>query len=96
MNMYALILPFNYSSPAFSLTKSAIAVTIENTIFPHTSNTSVFAVVEAKAILFTYVTIYTTTITNNNNIKYFIKLSGISQGDPMVGFPQSSGSNIRK
>lgn len=37
----------------------------------------------------------TTTITinnnNNNNIIYFIKLSGISQGDPMEGFPQYAG-----
>ena len=95
--MYSHILPFKYPSPAFSLIKSATAVTIENTTFPHTSTTSAFAVAEAKAISSTYVTIYiTTTTNNNNNIKYFIKLSGISQGDPMVGFPQSSGSNIRK
>ena len=39
----------------------------------------------------------TTTITitnnnnNNNNKTYFIKLSGISQGDPMEGFPQYTG-----
>ena len=46
--------------------------------------------VAAETTTITHSTTITITI-NNNNIIYFIKLSGISQGDPMEGFPQYSG-----
>jgi hypothetical protein len=44
-----------------------------------------------KATSSAHITTTTTTTTNNNNNKYFLKLRGISQGDPMEGFPQYTG-----
>jgi hypothetical protein len=102
-NLYEHILYFKEASPATHLTKSTIAVTAETTTFTHGTTTSAFAVAEVEAISSTYATTSTTTPTtpttstttitnnNNNNKTYFIKLSGISQGDPMEGFPQYSG-----
>jgi hypothetical protein len=63
------------------------------TIFP--TNKSEYRI---RATSSAHITTTTTTTTNNNNNNktYFIKLRGISQGDPMEGIPQYSGGNRRE
>jgi hypothetical protein len=98
--LYKHILHFQNTSSITPLTESTIAITAETTTFTHAITTSAFAVAEAEVISSTYTTVSTssttTTITTTTTIKiYFIKLSGISQGDPMEGLPQYSGGNRR-
>ena len=95
MNLYEHIL-YKDTSSATPLTKSTIAVTAETITFTHIPTTAAFAEPEAETTLSTYSTTITNNNNNNNNKTYFIKLSGISQGDPMEGFPQYSGGNRRE
>ena len=62
-----------------------------STTTPTTSTTAIGVAAET-----TTSTHATTITTNNNNIIYFIKLRGISQGDPMEGFPLYCGGNRRE
>jgi hypothetical protein len=100
-NLYENILYFKDTSSATPLTESTIAVTAESTTFTHVTTTLAFAVAKAESPSSTYATTFTTTTTttnnnNNNNKTYVLKLSGISQGDPMEGFPQYSGGSRGK
>jgi len=55
------------------------------------TNKSGYLIKATSSAQITTTTTTTTNNNNNNNNKYFLKLRGISQGDPMEGFPQYTG-----
>ena len=64
------------------------------TVFP--TNKSEYLIRAISSAHITTTTTTTTTNNNNNNNTYFLKLRGISQGYPMVGFPQYFGGSRGK
>ena len=80
----------NNNTSIYSNYKIIYNTSMSVTVFPTNKSEYLIRAISSAHITTTTITIYNNN-NNNNNKTYFLKLRGISQGDPMEGFPQYAG-----